>query len=193
METTLVLLPEAARDTPVDSWSSHPAKLLHRRQSETLLSSDETVAISAAETPAAGAAAPSQTFDLGDLGAVAACYGSFNACVTATGNCSDGHGICENTWAPRDEDGGRVPPKEGQAACFTCQCKKTRDSEHSGIVTHWAGARCEREDKSAAFALLLGPAVGLVLVLYAVVRGMYKLGDEPLPGVLGAGVSKKNS
>lgn len=193
METTVLLLPEASRTSHLNSWSSH-ASAVYRRQAETLLSTDESVAISAAEstTPAAAAAAAASSQALpkfADLPPPALCYASYNSCVTATGNCSE-HGLCENILAARDDDGGRLEPGEGDPVCFTCQCKGTRSK--TGSVTRWAGERCEKVDYSVPFTLFAGFAIVMLFIMTAAVRLLYNVGEEPLPGVLGAGVSKKN-
>ena len=187
METTLLLLPEASRHSPVDSWSSHAPQLRRRQaQAETLLSTDESIAISAAES---APAAPTQALPLlADLTDLTACYASFNSCVTSTSNCS-GHGLCENTLAGRDDDGNRLPPKEGSAVCFMCQCKGTRGE--TGSVTRWAGGRCDKVDYSVPFALFVGFTILMLAIVTAAVKLVYSIGEQPLPSVLGAGVSKK--
>lgn len=189
METTLVLVPESSRNSHVNSWSSHPAEL-RRRQSETLLSSDESPVITPSE-PTSAAAAPSQAFPgLVDRGSVSECYASYNSCVTATGNCS-GHGLCYDLAFKVDDDGNVIEPKEGAAICFSCQCKGTRGE--SGSVTRWAGDVCDKVDYSVPFALFVGFTVFMLTIITAAVKLVYSIGEEDLPGVLSAGVSKKTN
>lgn len=188
METTVLLLPESSRTSHLNSWSSHPsASIVHRRQAETVLSADETVVD---EESATATASPSHVFtDPANLPALALCYSSYNSCITATGNCSS-HGDCENTLASRDEDGNRVPAKEGQFVCFACQCKGTRSK--MGSVTRWAGGRCDKTSYSVPFALFAGFTILMLFIITGAVRLIYSVGEEPLPGVLSAGVSKNN-
>lgn len=191
METTIVLVPETSRNSPVNSWSSHPAEL-RRRQSETLLSTNESPIITPSE-PTTAASSPSQAFPgLVDRGSLAECYASYNSCVAATANCS-GHGLCYDLAFKVDDEGNMVEPKaSGSAAiCFACQCKGTRGE--SGSVTRWAGDMCDKIDYSVPFALFVGFAIFMLAIVVAAVRLVYSIGEEELPGVLSAGVSKKTN
>lgn len=189
METTVVLVPESSRNSAVNSWSSHPTEL-RRRQSETLLSTDESPIITPSE-PSIAASSPSQAFPgLVDRGAVSECYATYNSCVAATGNCS-GHGICNDPAFKTDDDGNVIEPKEGTAICFACQCKGTRGE--SGSVTRWAGDMCDKVDYSVPFTLFVGFAIFMLAIVVAAVKLVYSIGEEDLPGVLSAGVSKKTN
>lgn len=190
METTVLLLPESSRTSHLNSWSSRPSASIVRRQTETVFSSDEAVIDEVVDEEESTPATPSQAFvNPANLPALALCYASYNSCVTATGNCS-AHGTCENTLAGRDDDGNRLPAKEGQPVCFSCQCKGTRSK--LGSVTRWAGGRCDKTDYSVPFALFAGFTIVMLFIITGAVKLVYNIGEEPLPGVLGAGVSKKH-
>lgn len=188
METTLVLLPESSRNSRVDSWSTHPSNL-HRRQAETILSSDESAL--PASKPTAANASPSQVFPgLAEPKSLPLCFTSFNSCMTRTDNCSS-HGECENRWAAKDDDGNRLPPQDGHAVCFKCACKKTRGGNGgNGSVTQWAGDTCDKVDLTTEVALFVGTGILLFTILGGAIMLLYSVGEQPLPGVLSAGVSK---
>lgn len=75
--------------------------------------------------------------------------------------------------------------------CFACQCKGTRSGD-DGSVTRWAGGRCDKVDRSVPFVLFVASTLVIVLIVTLGIKLIYSIGEEPLPGVLGAGVSKKN-
>lgn len=182
METTVLLFPESSRNSRVNSWSSHPAELRQRQ------SNDSAAASSDSDSPASPA--PAEDFPgLAERGSIPNCFQSYNACVTTTANCS-GHGLCEDTWAARGEDGKKIPAKEGELACFSCQCKRTRD-ENNRTTTSWAGNMCQKVDVSTPFALFVGFTIFMLAIITGAIRLLYSIGDQPLPGVLSAGVMRK--
>ncbi|SPO02497.1 uncharacterized protein DNG_05170 [Cephalotrichum gorgonifer] len=189
METTVLLLPESSRSSRVNSWSSHPTEL-RRRQAETIFSDEETPSSTAAATSAPTSAPTSVLPGPVNPDAIPRCFQTYDSCVSSTGNCS-GHGLCEDTWAPKDEDGNRIPAKDGEWACFTCQCKGTNDDK--GRTTRWAGSVCEKVDVSTPFALFVGFAILMLGILTAAIGLLYSVGEQPLPGVLSAGVGKKTN
>lgn len=192
METVVIYFPESSRHSGPNSWDSQsPAH--HKRQAaaEAILSDsddDQSLAIAAEESTASDAPPQATSIPVGLLES-SSCFASLNSCVNATGNCS-GHGSCEDILVGRDDDGNRLPSKDDGLACFQCQCKGTRGD--TGSVTHWAGNRCQKVDYSVPFTLFLGTGILLVSITAGAVTLLYTIGEQPLPGVLGAGVSKKN-
>lgn len=115
------------------------------------------------------------------------CFTSFNSCVTATSNCT-GHGVCVDKYAASRDDG-----KEGDRQCFVCSCKSTRsypEKEDDDQHTHWGGAYCQKIDISSPFWLLVGTSVLLVGIVAGSIGLLFSVGEEKLPGVIGAGVSR---
>ncbi|RDA90749.1 hypothetical protein CP533_2970 [Ophiocordyceps camponoti-saundersi (nom. inval.)] len=111
---------------------------------------------------------------------IPACFNSAEACSSATKNCS-GHGACEKKFA--DSKGVRA-----NEDCFACRCLSTRSD--SGSLTHWAGLTCAKQDVSVAFWLFAGFTIALVFILWLAVSMLFGVGQERLPGVIGAGVSR---
>lgn len=174
IEATVVLLPETSANAKL-SWSDKPQEL-RRRQAEQVISSNHKVTPVSVTHPAASSStlfAPKK--------AVPACFSSNETCIAGTGNCS-GHGSCVNKY-------GAVPenPKEGDV-CFVCRCKSTLN-ENSG-PTHWGGATCAKQDVSVPFWLFFGFTIGIIAVVWMSISLLYSIGEEKLPGVIGAGVSR---
>lgn len=169
METTLVLIPESTRSSGIDAWSSSP---LRRRETEEVMTELDETAPTPEATSAAQPASPFATH-IKDS-AIPACFSSQSACQTATGNCS-GHGSCDNKYP-------------GVKDCFYCNCSKyTAEDSH-----HWAGATCSRQDVSAPFWLFAGVTLVLLGILSFAVTLLFNVGEEKLPGVIGAGVGKSS-
>jgi len=117
---------------------------------------------------------------------IPACFQSEEACMTNTGNCSS-HGSCKNKWALRDDDNDDRKRDDEKKACWACKCLK----ETTKGTTHWAGATCEKVDMSVPVALFVGFTILMVVILAGDITMLFQVGDTPLPGVLGAGVTRK--
>lgn len=78
--------------------------------------------------------------------------------------------------------------------CFVCACERTvvdpgKGATHVGIKTvSWGGNMCQKEDVSVPFWLLAGFTVTIVGAVTFAIGLLYGVGNEPLPGVIGAGV-----
>lgn len=166
LETAIVLLPSVAA---AGSWSDQPLEL-RRRQAERVMTSPDRPW----RRPAATSAAENAMLQA--KGPVPACFNSEDSCAKATGNCSQ-HGSCMNKY------GG-----EGKEVCYACHCLSTRGA--SGSLTHWAGATCNKADISVSFWLFAGFTLALVSILWLAVSMLFRVGQEKLPGVIGAGVSR---
>ena len=167
LETALVLLPSAATGK---SWSDKSPEL-RRRQTEHVITSSGK-----ASRPATTSAAAAKTSGLHAKVPVPACFGSEASCVKATGNCSE-HGSCINKHGEGSKE-----------ACYACHCLSTRSA--SGSLTHWAGPTCAKADVSVSFWLFVGFTVALVGILSLSVTMLFNVGEEKLPGVIGAGVAR---
>jgi hypothetical protein len=113
-------------------------------------------------------------------GAIPACFNSKESCSSATGNCSE-HGVCLNKYANADGN-------DGKDVCYACHCLSTRSK--AGSLTHWAGPSCSKSDISVAFWLFAGFTLALVGILWLAISMLFNVGEEKLPGVIGAGVSR---
>lgn len=174
IEATVVLLPDTSVNAK-PSWSDKPQEL-RRRQAEQVISSNHKAAPVSVTHPAAS----SSTLHA-QKKAVPACFNSNETCIAGTDNCS-GHGTCVNKY-------GAVPenPKEGDV-CFICLCKPTHNN-NSG-PTHWGGATCGKQDVSVPFWLFFGFTIGIIAVVWMSISLLFSVGEEKLPGVIGAGVSR---
>ncbi|KAF4592402.1 arsenate reductase [Ophiocordyceps camponoti-floridani] len=165
LETALVLLPWTA------STKAQPVKPqeLRKRHAEQ---------VSLDRTPPAPT--PENAALYATTGRIPSCFNSEESCVTATKNCS-GHGGCIDKYSNGDGS-------SGGEACFACHCLSTRSD--SGSLTHWAGPSCAKKDISVAFWLFAGVTLALVFILWLAVSMLFNVGQEKLPGVIGAGVSR---
>ncbi|KAI9680065.1 MAG: killer toxin resistant protein [Caeruleum heppii] len=116
------------------------------------------------------------------------CYSSFNSCMTATNHCS-GHGRCFNKYSV--EDDSKDPEKAKH--CFACRCMRTVLHEagdgKGGKTIQWGGAACQKKDISSSFFLIAGGSIFFMAAVAWAIGLLFSIGEEQLPGVLGAGVS----
>lgn len=173
METTVVLLPESGSSV---RWSAKPQEL-QRRQAEAVMSSLD-------DTADEGAAAPTSSATnvpfYPPRGSIPACFKSADSCLSETKNCS-GHGSCLNKYGGDDN-------AEGDDACFACHCLSTVSEK--GSLTQWAGPACSKKDLSVQFWLFAGFTLVMVGILSMAIGMLFNVGEEKLPGVIGAGVSR---
>ena len=167
METTLVFLPESSRRSNINAWSTKPREIRARQIAEQVMTETSDVA-SSSSTPAPTSPARKK------LGHILSCYKTHDGCLTATGNCS-GRGDCVNRYLR--QDGSSVGD-----ACFVCLCDKR---------TYWAGSACQKIDVSVPFWLFAGFTVVIIGALTAAIGMLFSVGEEQLPGVIGAGVKSK--
>jgi len=104
--------------------------------------------------------------------------------MTTTGNCSS-HGECANKYGADDK-----------LSCFVCSCKATvikpgEGPEQKGRQTqHWGGNMCQKEDISTQFWLIAGFTITIIGAVTFAIGLLFSVGEEKLPGVIGAGVSR---
>ncbi|KAI5865749.1 hypothetical protein GGS23DRAFT_603277 [Durotheca rogersii] len=185
LETTIVLLAPAG---------AAPEELRRRDgfESEEVIAVKDADGARAASGPGAGTtfvsdSKPLHAFASRPPPVFPACFASHNACVTATDSCS-GHGECVNWWAKRgaakrDGDG------DGDGdACFACHCLATPHGPNN--VQRWGGGACHKRDVSTPFWLFVGVATVLGATVAFAVGLLFSVGEQKLPGVIGAGVSR---
>jgi hypothetical protein len=127
------------------------------------------------------------------------CFATLSACMAQTNSCS-GHGECVNKYAVGGGNsstaaGGGAAPA---ASCFVCACKASvvEGGDSSAARTqgrrtvHWGGNMCQKEDVSVQFWLFAGFTVAAVGAVSFAIGLLFGVGEEPLPGVIGAGVSR---
>lgn len=181
METTIILFPASADQSQPKQWSDKPQEL-RRRQTEQVISALDEEKPAESASPTSPAATNDQVFyaSTAGKGALPACFNSKDSCLTATGNCS-GRGDCQNKYANRDGSAGK-------SSCYVCRCLSTVSD--AGSLTHWAGSTCAKKDVSTPFWLFAGFTIVMVGILSAAIGMLFSVGDETLPGVIGAGVSR---
>jgi hypothetical protein len=159
----------------LSKWADAQQQELRRRQAEQVISSFDKPVPEAEPT---STPQPNPIFDPRER--IKACYETKETCMTQTRNCSS-HGECQDKYP--NSDGSKDKP-----ACFACHCQSTRSE--SGSVTTWAGPTCAKKDISVAFWLFAGFTLALVGTLYLAISILFNVGEETLPGVIGAGVSR---
>lgn len=183
IESTVVFIPTADEVSHAAYWSDASGEL-RRRQSEQVISTpaSDKDASTAEKVKVAKAKAN-----------VVVCYDTKAACEEATDSCSS-HGTCFDRYNPpkdedEDEEGLQSRAPSGPS-CFICKCAQTRDKKTNSL-TSWGGATCAKQDISTPFWLLVSISVVLVLAVTMSIGLLFSVGEEKLPGVIGAGVSKK--
>lgn len=113
---------------------------------------------------------------------VPTCHASESSCLEATNNCS-GHGSCYKSSKSESE--------ASAGGCYTCKCKDTVVKNQDGSVqrVHWAGYACQKKDISSSFFLIASVSVIGTLAIGAAIVLLFNVGQNELPGVIGAGVS----
>jgi hypothetical protein len=173
MQAMIIALPTVESTSPT-SWRPEE---LRRRQAEEVMSIVDTE-----DEPVETSKAQEHEFFVSTKAGktIQSCFNSVDSCVTATGNCS-GHGECQNRYAKKDGS-------EGKEVCYTCHCLSTVSK--SGSLTHWAGGACSKKDVSTPFWLFFGFTILLLGILTLSINMLFSVGEETLPGVIGAGVSR---
>ncbi|KAK4231640.1 hypothetical protein QBC38DRAFT_465212 [Podospora fimiseda] len=184
LDLTLLVLPESSRNSELSTWST---RAHHRRRNfagpEAVITDFDT------NTQAHSTVVPKlvSSSNKKPVKKIQACYQTLAACTNATDSCS-GHGKCVNKYGKDDE--------EGISSCFSCRCMSTvvsRGDEVKGKgkkTIHWGGNTCQKEDISIQFWLLAGFTIVIVGAVTFAISLLFNVGQEELPGVIGAGVSR---
>jgi Domain of unknown function (DUF3844) len=183
MNVIVVLMPESSWSTKSNNsygaYEKPPQKHFSRRELP-----EEP--ITETQTTSSGANAPTSSSSPEYIRGVAPlCYTSLESCISSTNSCS-GHGECYK----------KTNGTDSTASCFSCQCKpqeetRTSDGKTYRWITYWGGGACQKQDISVPFWLLASFTVALVGVIGWSIGMLYSVGEEKLPGVIGAGVSSK--
>lgn len=108
----------------------------------------------------------------------ALCYPSKDACESTTNSCS-GHGSCYKRYSSSESD------------CFACRCEPTfhKGKDGKSKTIYYGGNACQKRDISSQFWLIATFSIVLVGLISWAIGMMFSIGEEKLPGVIGAGVS----
>jgi hypothetical protein len=180
MNALVVLMPESSWSTKstnaYGSYEKLPQRQLNKRQP--------------AEEPLSSAFPQSKELAIRNSseyirGVAPLCYNSLDSCIRSTNACS-GHGEC---YKKRNGT-------EATAPCFACLCKPQFENvlvnkRNLTRTSYWGGGACQKEDISESFWLLATASVVLVGLVSWAIGAMFSIGEEKLPGVIGAGVSSK--
>lgn len=176
METAIILLPAISESASSRKWSDK-VEHLRRDINEQVISSFGTTADFVEPTPPVS----EENVVKPPKGRIPSCFTSVESCVSGTNNCSH-QGECVDRF-------GGAKGKTVKEACFVCHCLSTRHGK-SNSLTHWAGPTCAKKDISVPFWLFAGTTLALIGIVSLAISSLYSIGDEKLPGVIGAGVSK---
>ncbi|PSR83401.1 hypothetical protein BD289DRAFT_506612 [Coniella lustricola] len=186
LEAVFVLLPESSRSPEHGYWTTNPPSELRRRD-ETPISDTNSKSVIVAEAQGEDLSALPFVAQLDTTKLNSGCFTSYNSCVSATNNCT-GHGTCLDRYAMGTSGG-----QSGDKQCFICYCGTTSkhpDQEDDFQHTHWGGTYCQKIDVSSQFWLLVGTTVILIGLVGGSIALLFNVGEEKLPGVIGAGVSR---
>lgn len=195
LELLLLVLPESSRSSKLSHWSVAAAgasDLRRRRDAETVISDQDTANAGPNPVPAAVKPAASISPAARRTKAIPQCFASASSCMTQTDSCS-GHGECVDKYGS-----SRGNSSTSAASCFVCLCKATAVEHGDGSgaqskgrkTIQWGGNKCQKRDVSVPFWLITGFTVAIVGAVTFAIGMLYSVGQEPLPGVIGAGVSR---
>lgn len=118
------------------------------------------------------------------------CHSSFDSCTSTTNNCS-GHGRCYKKY-------GAAKGEDASPACYACECFAIKECFLEGESQkpacreiQWGGAACQKKDVSGPFWLFAAFTIVMIGLVSWSVGMLFSIGEEKLPGVIGAGVSSK--
>ncbi|KAG9242485.1 hypothetical protein BJ878DRAFT_515164 [Calycina marina] len=188
MNVAVIFMPESARYAknaaqPYGTYSMPSQVQLERRQQVEEPMVVPSASSSAPSTQVKQSMAPNSSEPI--LGVPKVCYTSIEDCNNSTNTCS-GHGKCYK--------------KSGtdRSGCFACQCAPTRreftvgeSKQKAFTLDYWGGAACQKEDVSGPFWLLATFSIVVVGLVAWGISMIFSIGEEKLPGVIGAGVSSK--
>jgi hypothetical protein len=96
----------------------------------------------------------------------------------------------------------KYPPAKGEDAapgCYACGCSPSVDRFLDGDQQrpsyrhiYWGGAACQKKDVSGPFWLIAIFTVVMIGLVSWSIGMLFSIGEETLPGVIGAGVPVKS-
>jgi hypothetical protein len=198
MNVVVVLMPESSRTSksPAKPWGVYEMVMgQNRRQSSEDPITDFSSGPSSSPTFYSEQFKASNASDNSTrepiTGVPPMCHKSLDSCITFTNNCS-GHGACFRKY-------GKAKANDtSDGECFTCGCFQTNESfkydggDRTGWrYQSWGGSACQKKDVSGPFWLIGIFSIVMVGLVSWAIGLMYSIGEEKLPGVIGAGVSSK--
>ncbi|RDL42434.1 uncharacterized protein BP5553_02413 [Venustampulla echinocandica] len=202
MNTVVVLMPEASRlsetsSKPYGSYENAPQISLGRRQGSEEVMSESPKSSAPPSPPVDSQLVKTSNSTAGPVtGVIPSCHSSLDACISATKNCS-GHGECFKKYGTIS-DGGVA-----KGACFSCGCvpqnetfwfggsKDTKANKKGHRTVYYGGGACQKKDISGPFWLIAVFTIVMVGLVSSAIGMLFSIGEEKLPGVIGAGVSSK--
>lgn len=181
MDAIIVLMPESSRNakTPSAPYGSYEkasqVKISRRAESEEPLPYlSELNEKFSGDFLSQDVVAPNASIPLNTQRNV--CFATLSSCISGSGNCTS-HGSCQKKFA--SEDGSE---------CYVCKCDSTLSNG-----TKYGGWACQKRDVSGPFWLILISSIVLMGLVGWGIGMLYSIGEEPLPGVISAGVSNTKS
>ncbi|TVY42275.1 putative endoplasmic reticulum membrane protein [Lachnellula occidentalis] len=178
MNTVIVLMPESSRSTkkvsskPYGSYEVPSQVRLDARQIEEIMSESAAVA-SSPPKPHLFQSSNSSNASGPIVGVPPVCHSSNDTCTSATNSCS-GRGRCF----------------QKSATCFTCGCAAQNETSHTVMRTsYYGGSACQKKDVSTSFWLIATSSIVMMGLMGWAIGMLFSIGEEKLPGVIGAGVS----
>ncbi|KAI6366483.1 hypothetical protein MCOR25_005130 [Pyricularia grisea] len=193
MDVMILLVPESSRTAGVKEWTSATNNLNRRQASEAVITDHRANEHSAKATghkkqPVSSSSSASTAA----LRKIPNCFTSASACMNATDGCS-GHGACHDRFSADDSKAETSADGKKNLVCFQCVCAPTINDDKGGQSrTFWGGNTCAKQDVSTQFWLIAGMTVALVGLVSFSVGMLFSVGEEKLPGVIGAGVSRSS-
>ena len=194
MNVMVVLMPDNSYEKKSKSYGSYdmPSRVpLDRRQAEesiTGLLAATSTGVNSKEVTSFNTSAPFEPI----TGVPRLCHSSLDMCMISTNNCS-GRGECYLKYGRLLEDGTK------SQECYTCGCVPTeeevlkgKDGEAVFRTTYWGGAACQKKDVSGPFWLFAIFTVVMIGLVSWSIGLLFSIGEEQLPGVIGAGVPTKS-
>lgn len=197
MNTVVILMPKSTRlsnspSNPYGLYEKVSQSTLGRRQAEEIISGTAAVTSTQPHTVSKQASNSSATAAPFLKGVQPVCHSTLESCQTLTNDCS-GHGSCYKKYG-------------GGSACFTCACatmnetywfsgdpgnKKAPADKKAYRLVNYGGPACQKKDISGPFWLIAGFTIVIIGLVSWAIGMMFSIGEEKLPGVIGAGVSSK--
>ena len=197
MNAIIVLMPEASTTTPSLSnpygnygvavqnpMGNARRSFAEEPMTEAPIASSSSISLSNKQILASNASGNGSTSPI--TGVPPLCHKSLDDCMKTTGNCS-GRGSCYNKRGKSDK-----------STCFACGCRATnetflynKNASRGYMLAHWGGSACQKRDVSEPFWLISVFTIVLVGLVSWGIGMLFSIGEEKLPGVIGAGVSSK--
>jgi len=196
VNVVIVLMPESSRiskspSNPYGQYETVSQSPIGRRQAEEPMIDDASTASKYRNKQVKVSDSPDNSTFEPITGVPPLCHSSLDACMSATKNCS-GHGECYKKFGNAKDVG------DSQGACFACGCIATnatytwaKGEKKLHTLEYWGGAACQKKDVSGPFWLIFIFSVVMIGVVGWAIGLLFSIGEEKLPGVIGAGVSSK--